>query len=184
MTQYVNVIPTAGGIGLTTLMTAVAMRLENEQESVTFDMSTEDYYDTVALLGLPTPHAAQVSFENAEFGDIEHHGDWHIQGWSKRGSQNAPGINIGFVSSSYASLRRASTLSHTWHAAVLWQLTDAALTERDVQSVLGPNVRLILNRYMPDVQRRCDAGLFASHPFSLLFSTVVDNVIDVIREGK
>lgn len=188
MSKIVNVIPTAGGIGVTTLMTAVALKLASDDAPVSFECDYEELQDIAALLGQPSiGDNRYLPFGNVDFSeDIEQQGVYHIRSWSKRPRHNRwlPGFNIGFVSSSYCSLRRAVQSASNWNAAVLWQLDAAALGPNDVQSVVGKTVPLIRNRYMADVQRKCDSGLFANTSRPLIFESVVDEVIATITGGK
>lgn len=188
MTKVVNLIPTAGGIGVTTLMTAVALKLASDDAPVSFECDAEELEDIAALLGQPSVGESRyLSFGNVDFSeDIEQQGVYHIRSWSKRPRHKGwlPGFNIGFVSSAYVSLRRAVLTANNWNAAVLWQLDAAALGPNDVQSVVGKAVPVIRNRYMADVQRKCDSGLFANTSRPLIFESVVDEVVATITGGK
>ena len=63
----------------------------------------------------------------------------------------------------YLALRRAVTLANRPNKVIVLNEPDRALTERDIEEVLGVSVAATLDVH-PDIARAVDAGLLTARP--------------------
>lgn len=195
--MIVNVCGAAGGVGTTSVASAVALEIAADRAVLLEDRTgTGDTFVTFGLAVPVSPTAVQASTRRngAELWASDGPGVWPestdvvVRDWgtttSPIGIELFAELTVLVVTSRYGPLRRAMNLGVKPDIVVARTVPSDALSIEDVRRVFGgvPVVEMVTD---PAVARALDSGLFSSRlPESLRQMTVqVREVVDAAFEA-